>query len=70
MQTITGGSWFTIGDECRFRAEAHGGDEAYLIFGEPPHQHELSFSREALRTLVTKSATVLAELDRMAALEA
>jgi hypothetical protein len=70
VQTISGGSWFTIGDECRFRAEATSSDEAYLIFGEPPHQHELSLSREALRELVAKGTTVLAEIDRLAAQEA
>lgn len=70
MHTISGGSWFTIGDGCPFRVTAAGSDEAYLVFGEPPHQHELAVSREALRVLVTKAATVLAEIDGMAEQEA
>lgn len=63
MHTISGGSWFAIGDDCPFRATASGGDEAYLIFGSPPHQHELTLTREALRVLVTTGAAVLAQLD-------
>jgi hypothetical protein len=69
MTTISGGSWFTVGDQCRLRATAVGSDEAYLIFGEPPHQHELSFSTRALRAFVTEGAEVLAQIEAMAAKE-
>jgi hypothetical protein len=69
MQAISGGSWFTIGDQCRLRATATGSDEGHLIFGEPPHQHELTFTATALRTFVTKGAAVLDQIEAMAAEE-
>jgi hypothetical protein len=67
MSTISGGSWYTIGDQCRLRATATDGDEGHLIFGEPPHQHELTFTAAALRMFVSTGATVLAEIEAMAA---
>jgi hypothetical protein len=69
MATISGGSWFTVGDQCRLRVQAVGSDEAYMIFGEFPCQHELSFSASALRTFVAKGAAVLAQIEAMAANE-
>jgi hypothetical protein len=69
METISGGSWVTIGDGCPLRAMASGSDEGSLIFGQPPHEHELTFSRAALREFVTKGAAVLAQLDAVAANE-
>jgi hypothetical protein len=65
MSTISGGSWYTIGDQCRLRATATDGSEGHLIFGEPPHQHELTFTAAALRTFVTTGAAVLAEIEAM-----
>jgi type IV secretory pathway protease TraF len=67
MQPVSGGSWFTIGDQCRLRATATGSDEGHLIFGEPPHQHELTFTAAALRNFVTTGATMLARIEAMAA---
>jgi hypothetical protein len=67
MSTISGGSWFDIGDQCRLRATAIDGDEAHLIFGEAPHQHELTFTANALRAFVTTGTTVLAQIEAMAA---
>jgi hypothetical protein len=69
MKTISGGSWFTIGDQCRLRATATDSNEGHVIFGEPPHQHELTFTAEALRAFVTTGATVLAQIDALAAEE-
>lgn len=69
METISGGSWVTIGDGCPLRAMASGSDEGCLIFGQPPHEHELTFSMVALREFVTKGAAVLAQMDALAAKE-
>jgi hypothetical protein len=69
METISGGSWVTVGEGCPLRAMASGSDEGILIFGQPPHEHELTFSRAALRNFVTKAAAVLAQLDAVAANE-
>jgi hypothetical protein len=48
---------------------ASGSDEGCLIFGQPPHEHELTFSMVALREFVTKGAAVLAQMDALAAKE-
>jgi hypothetical protein len=69
METISGGSWVTIGDGCPLRATASGSDEGCLIFGQPPHEHELTFSAAALREFVDKGAAVLAQMDAFAARE-
>jgi hypothetical protein len=69
MDTISGGSWVTIGDGCPLRARAAGSDEGFMIFGQHPHEHELTFTMAALRDFVTKGAAVLAQMDALAAEE-
>lgn len=69
MEPISGGSWVTIGDGCPLRAMASDGDEVCWIFGNPPHEHELTFSVAALRDFVAKGAAVLAEMAALAARE-
>jgi hypothetical protein len=69
VETIIGGSWVTIGDGCPLRATAAGSDEGCLIFGQSPHELELTFSMVALRDFVTKGAAVLAQMDALAAKE-
>lgn len=69
METISGGSWVTIGDGCPMRATASGSDEGSLVFGQFPHELELTFSMTALRELVDKGAAVLAQMDAFAAQE-
>jgi hypothetical protein len=69
METISGGSWVTIGDGCPLRATASSSDEGCMIFGQSPHEHELSFTMAALRDFVTKGAAVLAKMDALAAEE-
>lgn len=69
METISGGSWITVGDGCPLRVMASGSDEGSMIFGQYPHEHELTFSVAALRDFVAKGAAVLAQMDAMAAEE-
>jgi hypothetical protein len=69
METISGGSWVTIGDGCPLRATASGSDEGCLVFGQPPHEHELTFSGAALREFLSQGAAVLAQMDALAAKE-
>jgi hypothetical protein len=69
MENISGGSWITIGDGCPLRATASGSDEGCMIFGQYPHEHELTFSLGALREFVGKGAALLAQMDAMAVQE-
>ncbi|MFL6122727.1 hypothetical protein [Actinophytocola sp.] len=69
METISGGSWVTVGDGCPLRAIASGSDEGCLVFGQAPHEHEITFSMAALRDFVDKGAAVLAQMDALAAKE-
>lgn len=66
METISGGSWIMISDGCPLRAIVSGGDEGCMIFGQSPHEHELTFSMAALRDFVTKGAAMLAQMDALA----
>ena len=66
MNTIRGGSWYTIGDGCPIRAIASGSDEGCLVFGQSG-EHELTFSQAALRDFVAKGQDVLAQMNAMAA---
>lgn len=69
METISGGSWVTIGDGCPLRTMASGSDEGCLIFGQSPHEHELTFSAAALRDFLAKGTLMLAQMEAFAARE-
>jgi hypothetical protein len=69
METISGGSWLAIGDECPLRASASDRDEIYMVFGKPPYEHEITFSTAALRDFIAKGRAALAQLDAIAAKE-
>lgn len=66
METISGGSWVTIGDGCPLRATASGSDEGSLVFGQFPHELELTFSAAALQEFVNKGTAILAQMQNFA----